>query len=80
MEINGIEICEVCMRDSKEAEGTVFIRSIKNGKESLFDHSNPNFEILLYHMIAHVKNSARTVGDEPVDIGLNAMISFVLFL
>ncbi|MBP6325156.1 MAG: hypothetical protein KBE79_05805 [Sulfurospirillum sp.] len=54
--------------------------SIKNGKESLFDHSNPNFEILLNHMIAHVKNSARTVGDEPVDIGLNAMISLVLFL
>ena len=54
--------------------------SIKNGKESLFDHSNPNFEILLNHMIAHVKNSARTIGDEPVDIGLNAMISLVLFL
>lgn len=54
--------------------------SIKSGKESLFDHSNPNFEILLNQIIAHVKNSARTIGDEPVDIGLNAMISFVLFL
>jgi len=54
--------------------------SIRNGKESIFDASNPNFEILLNHMIDHVKNSARIVGDEPVDIGIDAMISFVLFL
>ena len=30
MEINGIQICNVCMRDSKEAEGTVFIKAMKN--------------------------------------------------
>lgn len=54
--------------------------SLKSGKESLLDHSNPNFEILLNHMIAHTKNSARLVGDEPVDIGIDAMISIVLFL
>lgn len=33
MEINGIQICNVCMRDSKEAEGTVFIRAMKNGED-----------------------------------------------
>lgn len=54
--------------------------SIKNGKETLFDHSNSNFEILLNHMIEHVKSSARTIGDEPIDIGLSAMTSLVLFL
>lgn len=54
--------------------------SIQTGKETIFDPSNPNFEILMNHMIDHVKNSARIVGDEPVDIGINAMISFVLFL
>lgn len=54
--------------------------SIKSGKESLFDPSNPNFEILMNQMISHVKNSARIVGDEPVDIGIEAMVSFVLFL
>lgn len=32
MEINGIQICNVCMRDSKEAEGTVFIKAMKNGE------------------------------------------------
>lgn len=54
--------------------------SIKSGKESLFDPSNPNFEILMNHIISHVKNSARIVGDEPMDIGIEAMVSFVLFL
>ncbi len=33
MEINGIQICNVCMRDSKEAEGTVFIKAMKNGED-----------------------------------------------
>lgn len=54
--------------------------SIKMQKETIFDPSNPNFEILMNHMIDHVKNSARIVGDEPVDIGIDAMVSFVLFL
>ncbi len=56
------------------------LSSIKTHKESIFDPSNPNFEILMNHMIDHVKNSARIVGDEPVDIGIDAMISVVLFL
>lgn len=54
--------------------------SIKMQKETIFDPSNPNFEVLMNHMIDHVKNSARIVGDEPIDIGIDAMISFVLFL
>ena len=54
--------------------------SIKMQKETIFDPSNPNFEILMNHMIDHVKNSARIVGDEPIDIGIDAMVSFVLFL
>jgi len=56
------------------------LSSIKTHKESIFDPSNPNFEILMNHMIDHVKNSARIVGDEPIDIGIDAMISVVLFL
>lgn len=54
--------------------------SIRNRKETLFDPTNFNFEILLNHMIAHTKNSARVVGDEPIDIGIEAMVSVVLFL
>lgn len=54
--------------------------SIQSRKESLFDASNVNFEVLLSQIVFHVKNSARLVGKEPVDIGIDAMISLVFFL
>ncbi|KFL33598.1 MULTISPECIES: hypothetical protein [unclassified Sulfurospirillum] len=54
--------------------------SIKSRKESIQDPSNFNFEILLSQIIFHVKNSARLIGKEPVDVGIDAMISVVLFL
>ena len=54
--------------------------SIKSGKETLFDHSNPNFEVILNQMISTVKNSARLVGDEPTDVGINTMLGLVFFL
>jgi len=53
---------------------------IKSHKESISDPSNFNFEILLSQIIFQVKNSARLIGKEPVDIGIDAMISLVLFL
>ncbi|WP_263834012.1 hypothetical protein [Sulfurospirillum oryzae] len=53
---------------------------IKNHKESILDPSNFNFEVLLSQIIFQVKNSARVIGKEPVDIGIEAMISVVLFL
>ncbi|AOO66087.1 hypothetical protein [Sulfurospirillum halorespirans] len=56
------------------------LSSIKSRKESIQDSSNFNFEILLSQIIFHVKNSARLIGKEPVDIGIDAMISVVLFL
>jgi len=33
MEINKIQICNICLRTSKESENTVFIKAIKNGEE-----------------------------------------------
>ncbi|MDD3342607.1 MAG: hypothetical protein PHR87_03415 [Sulfurospirillaceae bacterium] len=56
------------------------LSSLQNNTESLFGASNFNFEVLLSQMIFHVKNSARIIGQEPVDIGIQAMISLVLFL
>jgi len=56
------------------------LASITSHQESLLDPSNFNFEILLSQIIFHVKNSARLIGVEPVDIGIEAMISLVLFL
>jgi hypothetical protein len=54
--------------------------SIQSKSESILDPSNFNFEVLLSQMIFHAKNSARLVGNEPTDIGINAMISLVFFL
>lgn len=54
--------------------------SIQTHRESILDPSNFNFEILLSQIIFHTKNSARLIGNEPVDIGIEAMISLVLFL
>ncbi|MDD2384496.1 MAG: hypothetical protein PHN18_09935 [Sulfurospirillaceae bacterium] len=54
--------------------------SLLNNTEMLYSPSNFNFEVLLSQMIFHVKNSARIIGEEPVDIGIQTMITFALFL
>ena len=56
------------------------LSSIKNNKESIQDPSNFNFEIILSQIIFHTKESAKLIGKEPVNIGIDAMISLVLFL
>ncbi len=33
MEINNIQVCNVCLRASNESEGAVFIKAVKNGEE-----------------------------------------------
>lgn len=33
MEINNIQICNVCLRSSNESEGAVFIKAVKNGED-----------------------------------------------
>lgn len=53
---------------------------IKNKKESLFDPSNFSFEVMMNQMFFHVKNSAKIIGDEPLELSISAMTSFVLFL
>ncbi len=32
MEINGVQICNVCMKTSEEAKNTVFIMAVRNGE------------------------------------------------
>ncbi|AFL69289.1 hypothetical protein [Sulfurospirillum barnesii] len=33
MEINNIQVCNVCLRSSEENSGAVFIKAMKNGEE-----------------------------------------------
>ena len=56
------------------------LSSLKKSKESLLDPSNFNFEIMMHQMFFHVKNSAKIIGEEPLELSLDAMTSFVLFL
>ena len=56
------------------------LKYIKNKKESLLSKSNCNFEILISKMLYCVKNSLRIMGEEPLDIGLEAAKSLVFFL
>jgi hypothetical protein len=56
------------------------LKHIKSGQESLFSHSNPNFEILMSEMIFRVENSLKILGQEPLDVSIEAMKSLVFFL
>ena len=56
------------------------LKHIKDGKESLYSSSNPNFKILMSEMIFRVENSLRILGEEPLDVSIEAMKSLVFFL
>lgn len=56
------------------------LKAIKEGKESIFEASNFNFEVIMNQMMFHVKNSSGIIGDEPLDLSLDVLKSFVLFL
>jgi len=53
---------------------------IKNKKETIFSSSNMNFEALMREMLYRVKNSLELLGQEPLDVSLEAMKSLVFFL
>ena len=56
------------------------LKHIKNGQENLYSPSNPNFEILMSEMIFRVENSLKILGEEPLDISMEAMKSLVFFI
>jgi len=56
------------------------LKYIKSKQESLFSPSNPNFEILMSEMIFRVENSLKIIGEEPLDMSIEAMKNLVFFL
>jgi hypothetical protein len=58
-------------------EDIMNLYSIKEGRESLFSQSNTSFEVVLTSMISRVKTSLETLGEEPIDIGIEAMTIFI---
>ncbi|WP_072682555.1 hypothetical protein [Arcobacter sp. LA11] len=53
------------------------LKFIKENKESVFDHSNFSFEILLTQMIDNVENSLTALGEEPKELTVKAMFLFL---
>ncbi len=53
---------------------------IKNKKETLLDHSNFSFEVILTQMIDNTKNSLKALGEEPIDLSITALRTMFLFL
>jgi len=53
---------------------------IKQNRESIFESSNFSFEILLSRMITDVKNTLKNIGEEPVDVGIEAIKGLVFFI
>ena len=56
------------------------LNHIKTKQENLYSPSNPNFEILMSEMIFRVENSLKILGEEPLDVSIEAMKSLVFFL
>ncbi len=51
--------------------------SIKDKKENIMEHSNFNFEIILTAMIDKVKDSLKAMGEEPLNLSINAMKAII---
>ena len=53
------------------------LKYIKEKKETLFDHSNLSFEVILTQMIDCVRNSLFSLGEEPKELTLKALFFFI---
>jgi len=53
---------------------------IKSKKESIYEHSNFSFEIVLSKIITNVEHSLRKINVEPYEMGFSAIKSFVFII
>ncbi|MCE0494422.1 hypothetical protein [Vibrio salinus] len=53
---------------------------IKQGRETLFDHSNFSFEVLITRMLLNVKYSLEETNIEPVDMSVSALKTFAFII
>ncbi len=53
---------------------------IKSNKESVYDHSNFSFEIILSKMITEVEHTLRKINIEPYEMSISALTGFVFIL
>jgi hypothetical protein len=53
---------------------------IKSNKESVYDHSNFSFEIIISKIITEVEHTLRKINVEPYEMGVAALTGFVFIL
>jgi hypothetical protein len=56
------------------------LKHIKNKQETLLSKNNCSFEILMAQILYHINHSLKIMGEEPLDVGLEAAKSLVFFL
>jgi len=56
------------------------LKFIKNKKETIFNSSNSNFEVLMQEILYRVKNSLKIMGEEPLDVSIEIMKTLVFFI
>lgn len=56
------------------------LRYIKNKKETIFDHSNFSFEIIISNMLVNIEYILKKINVEPYEVGMSAIKSFVFIL
>ncbi len=56
------------------------LKYIKQKRETIFESSNFEFEVILSKMIYNVKSTLSNVGEEPVDVSIEAMKSLIFLI
>lgn len=56
------------------------LKYIKSNQENILQPSNFSFEVILSRMITDVKNTLKNIGEEPVDVGIEAIKGLVFFI
>ncbi len=72
-----IELKKALKREKLSLKLIKNLPSIKNKKENLLSHNNFNFEILLTQIIDRVAHSLTALGEEPLNLGINAMKAII---
>ncbi len=56
------------------------LKYIKDKKETIFDHSNFSFEIILSKILLNLEYMLKEINIEPYELGVSALTSFVFIL
>lgn len=56
------------------------LENIKLNKESFLDPSNSSFEIITSKMILYMARSIKRLDEEPEDLGIDALLGFILLI